>query len=156
MKLKNPVVSFIFPQRPSQLCLSAAAAAFCVCCDARLFHLLQATYASNGSAVMTFGDVASGLRSGHPSGPTITLDATAQPLECWELRYGSAWRNVTGRLVSSRGGGGGAPSSVQLDAPGGDGGGGRASGVRYAYADAPLGCNLYNSAGLPAVPFIDQ
>jgi sialate O-acetylesterase len=25
--------------------------------------------------------------------------------------------------------------------------------VRYAWADNPLGCNLYNSAGLPAAPF---
>jgi sialate O-acetylesterase len=25
--------------------------------------------------------------------------------------------------------------------------------VRYAWADNPLGCNLYNAAGLPASPF---
>ena len=25
--------------------------------------------------------------------------------------------------------------------------------VRYAWADNPVGCNLYNAAGLPAAPF---
>lgn len=35
-------------------------------------------------------------------------------------------------------------------------GGPAAIGVRYAYADAPDGCNLYNDAQLPAVPFLSS
>ncbi len=125
----------------------------------------QVSYARDGSAVVTLGDAATGLRSGSPVGPAISLDASPQPLGCWQLACNGTWRSVAAAIAPPGGGDGGDDAAVRLDPPsGGSGSGagmsggasGAAAGVRYAYADAPEGCNLYNSAGLPAVPFISS
>ncbi len=50
-------------------------------------------------------------------------------------------RSVRGRIISG--------NRVAISSRGV----GKAHGIRYVWADWPIGCNLYNTAGLPLVPF---
>lgn len=124
---------------------------------------LQLVSASSTGAVIAFEDCGDGLRTGlpFPDAAGIELDAQPQPVHCFEVLSGSgksqAWRNATATVVpansyrcavqlrlasgssSSRGSSSGSSSVIR--------------GVRYAYLDRPLLCNLYSSGALPAVPF---